>query len=45
MTIQDYFRWKEQKKASKNLSLICLRQHHKDIAEEINKILKDGRRY
>lgn len=43
MTIQDYLNWKDQKKADRNISLICLKQKHRDISKEVSKML-EGRR-
>lgn len=43
MTIQDYLNWRDQKRASKNLSLICLKQKHKDISKEVSKMLEARR--
>lgn len=41
MSIQDYLNWRDQKRAEKNLSLICLKQKHKDIRREVSEMLGD----
>lgn len=40
MTIQDYLNWKDQKRADKNISLICLKQKHRDISKEVSEMLE-----
>lgn len=39
MTIQDYFNWKAQKQTDKNISMICLKQRHKEISKKISGML------
>lgn len=41
MTIQDYITWLEHEQARENISAICLREKHREIAKEISYMLKD----
>lgn len=41
MTVQDYLAWKEQRRASENISEICTRQKHKDIARQVSNMLQN----
>lgn len=43
MSIEDYFTWKNQKKANENLSLICLKDKHNNIGKEIIKMLEESK--
>lgn len=40
MTISDYLDWLKQKEANKNISEICIRQKHRDIAKEISHMIE-----
>ena len=39
MTFQQYLNWINQRQARENLSLICLREKHKDISREVSRML------
>jgi len=41
MTIKDYYTWLEQKKASKDISAICLKQKNERIREEVSQMLRE----
>lgn len=40
MTIQDYFNYKARKDVEENISMVCLRQRHRDINKKMNKFLE-----
>lgn len=41
MTFQEYLNWINQRQARRNLSLICLREKHKEISKEVSLMLED----
>lgn len=42
MELRGYFQKLDQKRADRNISLICLHQRHKDIEQEVNLMIQNS---